>query len=150
MNTLFKRPASSADIQFVARCLWALDPNRHLFEGDFRDHARALLKRMLCCWRDRDVPEMCADEIVQIADTFPCYAPSKGVDDHWSARSEMFEAVTSDNVNRLIALMSTGVDLDWEFRTGDSLRKRLLSNSGITAACRDFIAKQQKTNRKTQ
>ena len=47
MNTLFKQPASDADLRFVMRCLWALDPNRHLFEGDFRDLVRERVSRIL-------------------------------------------------------------------------------------------------------
>ena len=73
MNTLFKKPANDSDLRFVMRCLWALDPDRHLFAGDFRDYARVVFERWLSSkGRGWDLPSECVDEIGQLAQEFPC------------------------------------------------------------------------------
>jgi len=73
MNTLFKQPASDADLRFVMRCLWALDPNRHLFEGDFRDLVRERVSRILSPDSiSRDIPEPALDEIEDLLKSCPC------------------------------------------------------------------------------
>ena len=78
---LFRQPddADSAnDAKFAMRCLWALDPNRHLFTGDFRDYARIIFERRLTSWDDhRELPKSCAEEIADLAKTFPCSDPTR-------------------------------------------------------------------------
>ncbi len=73
MDKLFKQPANDTDVRFVMRCLWALDPDRHLFAGDFRDYARLVFERWLS-YRGQswDIPSECVDEIGQLALEFPC------------------------------------------------------------------------------
>jgi len=69
---LFKKPANDSDLRFVMRCLWALDPDRHLFAGDFRDYARVVFERWLTSkGQGWDLPSECVDEIGQLAREFP-------------------------------------------------------------------------------
>ena len=73
MATLFKQPATDADLRFAMRCLWTLDPNRHLFEGDFRDFARERTVRILSPDSiSRDIPESAIDEIEDLLKSCPC------------------------------------------------------------------------------
>ena len=91
MNTLFQQPQTDSDLRFVMRCLWALDPDRHLFAGDFRDYARVVFERWLSyksySW---DLPSECVDEIGQLAREFPCSEPTlrcwQGIAGHMKAR----------------------------------------------------------------
>ena len=73
MDTLFKQPSTDSDLRFVMRCLWSLDPDYHLFEGDFRDFARERISRMLApLWASRDIPELVLDEIEHLLKSHPC------------------------------------------------------------------------------
>ena len=70
-HLLFQQPATEGDLTFVMRCLWALDPNRHLFLGDFRDYARTVFDQRLVV-RGFGVESSCVDEIAKLAKEFPC------------------------------------------------------------------------------
>jgi len=60
----FIPPKTSSDLRLVLRCLWALDPNRHLFEGDFRDFAHELIAKIFSAFPPLGVvPEEALDEI---------------------------------------------------------------------------------------
>lgn len=72
MDTLFKQPATGTDLRFVVRCLWALDPNRHLFNGDFRDFARERVARILAPDSiSRDIPEEALDDLEDVLESCP-------------------------------------------------------------------------------
>ena len=56
----------------VLRCLWALDPERHLFLGDFRDYARQIFDVLLTAGSlDLNIPESCVDEIAKLVEELP-------------------------------------------------------------------------------
>jgi len=72
-DTLFQQPQTDSDLRFVMRCLWALDPDRHLFEGDFRDFARDRIWRMLAAYgASRDIPESALEEIEDLLKSCRC------------------------------------------------------------------------------
>ena len=73
---LFQQPETEGDIPFVMRCLWSLDPNRHLFPGDFRDYARTVFEQRLVV-RGLGVESSCVDEIATLAKEFPCSASTR-------------------------------------------------------------------------
>lgn len=73
MNTYYQQPATADDLRFVLRCLWALDPNRHLFEGDFRDFVREKITGMTSLYGgSRDIPESALDELEQSWESWIC------------------------------------------------------------------------------
>ena len=72
-DLLFQQPQTADDLRFVMRCLWALDPDRHLFEGDFRDFARKQTARLLSPDSiSRDVPKQALDDIDDLLKSCPC------------------------------------------------------------------------------
>ena len=73
MDMLFKQPANDSDLRFVMRCLWALDPNRHIFDGDFRDFVREQTVKLLAPDSiSRDIPESALDEIEDLLKSCSC------------------------------------------------------------------------------
>ena len=73
MDMLFKQPANDSDLRFVMRCLWALDPNRHIFDGDFRDFMRERTVRLLAPDSiARDIPDSALDEIEDLLKSCSC------------------------------------------------------------------------------
>ena len=77
-DLLFQQPQTADDIRFVTRCLWALDPDRHLFAGDFRDYAREVVATMLPDYSSLgEIPSICVDEIARLAREFPCSGPTR-------------------------------------------------------------------------
>lgn len=77
-KTLFLTPASDGDLPFVMRCLWALDPDRDVFAGDFRDYARAVVEKMLPTLGSLPgIPSICVDEIARLARETPCCTPTR-------------------------------------------------------------------------
>jgi len=102
-NLLFQQPETESDLTFVMRCLWALDPNRHLFLGDFRDYARTVFEQRLVV-RGFGVESSCVDEIANLAKEFPC-----------SARTRQCWQQIADQMKRRLERIHV-----YEFAQGDS------------------------------